>query len=156
MWQKTVFVAVVALATTDAAIAGDVYKCTVGGTSVYQDSPCASGKKIDITGSVVGVPLFGGRDIHAMGFGEMESRLRASTRAERVFIDQMNQEVTAVRARYGLRDGKTALAEIARIQTEYRPRIAREHATYTALIEEMRVRCPRGAAISASRQTCGK
>jgi hypothetical protein len=86
----------------------------------------------------------------------MESRIQQAGANMRRLNDESHRELDALRARYGVKDGKTLLSESNRIQAEYQPRIAREAAIIKALDDEIRKRCPRGAALNATQPTCGR
>jgi len=139
-----------------AGFAGDVYKCSVGGATVFQDAPCANGKKVEVSGSVIGPSAIPGRDIHTLTAREMESRIQQAGANMRRLNDESHRELDALRARYGVKDGKTLLSESNRIQAEYQPRIAHEAAIVKALDDEIRKRCPRGAALNSTQPTCGR
>ncbi|UPG94319.1 DUF4124 domain-containing protein [Luteibacter aegosomatissinici] len=155
MWLKKALLFSLVVALPTAASAGEVYKCTVGSSSVFQDKPCANGKKIEVTGSVVGAAASGGGDIHSMSLVQMSSRLRESSDAERHLVDDMNREIAEARARRGPKATIALTSEIERIQTEYRPKIDRAHAASTAIVEEIRKRCPKGAVLNDASTGCG-
>lgn len=50
-WQSVRFSFALAFAVAASSYAGDVYKCSVGGATVFQDAPCANGKKVELIGS---------------------------------------------------------------------------------------------------------
>lgn len=155
MWLKQALLLSLVVALPTAASAGEVYKCTVGGSSVFQDKPCANGKKIEVTGSVVGSAASGGADIHSMSLVQMNSRLRESSDEEKRLVDDMNRDIADARARRGPKATIALTSEIERIQTEYRPKIDRAHATSTAIVEEIQKRCPQGAALNETSKGCG-
>jgi len=104
---------------------------------------------------VAGPPPVPGRDIHALTASEMEARIRQTGVNMQRLGAESRREMDGVRARYGIKDGKAVLAETARIQAEYQPRMNHEAATIKALDDEIRRRCPRGAALNAMQPTCG-
>ena len=154
MGQWKLLVLVVVVGASAPAVAGDVFKCAVGGATVFQDTPCANGKKVEVAGSVVGPPPVVGRDIHTLTSREMQARIRTAGDRLSHLADELRRETAAVRARYGTKDGRTALAEMQRVEAEYKPRMDREAATIKALADEEQKRCPRGAALNASQPTC--
>lgn len=156
MGQWKVLVCVLAIAASAPSFAGDVYKCSVGGTAVFQDAPCPNGKKVTVAGSVVGPSPVIGRDIHTLTAREMEARIQQASSNMRRLAEESHRETEAVRARYGTKDGRTVISEIKRIEAEYTPRMDREAATIKALDEERQKRCPRGAAFYASQPSCGR
>lgn len=142
-----------ALVASTKASAGEVYKCTLGGASAFQDKPCVNGKKLDVAGSVAGPAQGAGHGTGAPGLKDLGVRIQQTTANQRRLYDDMNREVMAVRARYSPTQKQEISTEIARIQAEYQPRMERERATETALIEEIRKRCPKGAMLNDASQS---
>jgi len=133
--------------------ASDVYKCSVSGTLVFQDTPCADGKKLEVHGSVAGSPLLSGRDIHSLTLREMDARSQRAASNIRQLADEQRQRTAAVRAKYGIKDGRRLMAELDQIHMDYESRIDREMAVIKALDDESRKRCPIASVRPAS---CGQ
>ena len=153
MWVKTILIFSLILATGTTAYAGDVYKCTAGGSPVYQDTPCANGKKIDVAGS----PASAGQDAGSLSLHDIYSKMAEANASERRLRDQMDRDIALTKARLGSKvNDPSSTAEVTRIQNAWLPKIREAGAMSESLKRELQVRCPKGASLSEGKQTCDR
>ena len=113
-------VAALILATGTAAHASDAYKCTVGGSPVYQDKPCANGKKMDVPGSTASA----GQSPGSLSLRGIFSKMTEANASERRLRGEMDRDIALTRARLGSKvNDASSNAEVTRIQNAWLPRI---------------------------------
>lgn len=152
-WIKTILIFSLMLATSTTVYAGDVYKCTVGGASVYQDTPCANGKKMDVAGSSASA----GPNVGSLSLRDIFLKMTEANAAERRLQGEMDRDIALTKARLGSRvNDPSSNAEVTRIQNEWLPKIREASAMSESLKRELQMRCPKGASLSEGKQTCGK
>lgn len=141
------------LITPSAACAGDVYKCNASGTPVYQDMPCAGGNKLKMRDSASSTQTASSAD----SLGTLYRKVQAASATERRLRNAMERDIAATKARLGSKVNEpSSNAEAERIKNEWLPRIRAASHDFDSLMEEIKRRCPHGASLNASRQTCNK
>ena len=133
--------------------AGDVYKCNVTGNSVYQGTPCEQGGKVITRGtSGSSQPVSRSSSLRTLF-----NQIQAANTAERQLQNDMDRDIARTKARLGSRvNDPSSNSEATRIRNEWLPKIQAAQRYSKALAEELRRRCPKGASLNSSTQTCNK
>jgi hypothetical protein len=146
----------IAAASIQFASAGEVYKCTIGDSTVYQDTPCRDGRQDSMQ-----LPKDSIAE-NAASFRLLARQIdEAAVENRRANTALSNREI----AEYDLARARLRLARGAPLPSQEKARIEyvlaplREHslaaeANYKALMELLRARCPGGSVLKPSRLEC--
>lgn len=138
------------LCTPAFAFAGDVYKCDAGGQAVYQDTPCA-GKVVASTrpSSFVAGPTTPLSSIYRQ-IQSLNAESRALDGGHRKDLEALRRKLA------GSTDEQLNRVEIDRVHARWLPRIRETNRQLDALSAELRRRCPGGASLNSTHQTCSR
>lgn len=151
--MKAIVCCLLFLAASPIAHAGGVYKCNVAGRSVYQDMPCKNGKTTQLQQSTTS----SNTKITSMSLATLYSRIRAAAAAERQIRSDMDRDIARTKARLGTKVADpSSNSEAQRIRNEWQPRLQEASRVSDSLLSELRRRCPGGAALNGSAQSCNK
>jgi hypothetical protein len=135
------------------AHAGDVYKCVTAAGSVYQDSPCKNSKSVPMRTIVISPQS----SSSSSSLATLTSQIQAASAAERQIQSDMDRDIALTKARLGSRvSDPSSNSEAIRIKNEWQPKMEAAQRNSASLLEEIRRRCPRGAALNGTTQTCNK
>jgi hypothetical protein len=146
----------IAMAPSTFASAGEVYKCTTGGSTAYQDTPCKEGSqdrvqlpKDSITEDAASLRMLARQIAEAA-----DENRRARDALE---VREMT-EFARARARFSLSRGAPLPSEernrIMDILAPLREQSLAADARFKSLMEVVRARCPGGAVLNPSRPEC--
>jgi hypothetical protein len=153
MTWKAILACIGCLIGPSAAYAGDVYKCNVGGTSVYQDAPCEQGTRI----ATPGLQQSSQPANSSLGLSGLFHQIQAANATERQLQESMDRDIARTKARLGSRaNDPSSNGEAARIRAEWLPKIQAAAQRSESLRDELSRRCPNGASLNAATQTCNK
>jgi hypothetical protein len=149
------------LAAPPPALAGDVYKCTVNGATVYQGMPCANGRKIEVRTSAPPPPVakvvFSDADPAKLSLAELQDEIRLVTGLQRGLVSQREVDVKATNTRLGAAASDLARErEDARIRASWDPQLAEAGQRLARLMAELRKRCPGGTSVRDGVQVCSE
>lgn len=132
------------------AYAADVYKCEEGGRTVYQDTPCR-----EKTVSVTGIDSFTVGP--STSLAAIQRQIEALSARARALDAGHARDLDALKRRLaGSTDAQRNRAEIDRVHAKWLPRIRETNRQFEALSKELRRRCPGGASLNSTSQTCNK
>jgi hypothetical protein len=151
-WHGWLVLALVpAFGQVPSAQAGSIYKCTVKGSTIYQDQPCSadkpdagklSGTTDPLVGNDPGALIEGIRDL-----AERDRGLRA----------RHDRELEQLRARMaGVDDEQTQRREVDEFNRSWQERFTENRQRQQALLDRLRELCPGGASGGSGRHTCNR
>ena len=143
------------LACVTTASAGDIYKCTINGSTVYQDKPCSTVKpdegKLAVQGAQSDDSATGDNPAALMQgirkLGEREHLLDAQR-------DRAQAELKVRMA--GVTDAQVQQREVAAFKRDWQDRFAENQRQRKLLLDQLRKLCPGGASSRSGQTTCNK
>ena len=137
------------------ASAGAIYKCTIHGSTVYQDQPCSTDKpdqgKLDVRGAQSDDTVTGSSP------AELMQGIRRLTERERELDAQRDRALAHLRTRMaGVTDEQVQRREVAAFKRDWQDRFAETRRQRKALLDRLRQLCPGGASGSSGRTICNK
>lgn len=128
----------------------DVFKCKVGGSTVYQSLPCdgkAEATPYLNTSSSLGGSFKEG-SAHSMTLREIYTAMQAESKLRRKIVDENDQDMKALR-----RDDSVGRQRIVAL---FMAKLEAHERRSTELSSELRRRCPGGASLNETTVSCRK
>lgn len=136
---------------------GQVYKCTSGGATAYQDKPCegpaVQSVQVKARPSATGAPD-GGRTIPAGSLAGLHQQIRAASDHERSLAEEYRRAGASLKLRARAMSHAEQVRESRAFTAYWQQRNLAASAQSNALMEELKRRCPNGAMLNASSQRC--
>lgn len=147
---KAILACISVFALSSTVYAADVYKCGTAANPVYQDTPCEKGSKVGALAMPASSPANSSASLSSLFH-----QIQAAHANERRLQDDMNRDIAQTKARLGSKaNDPSSNGESIRIKNEWLPKIQAAQRASEALSEELRRRCPKGALLNASTQSC--
>jgi hypothetical protein len=152
-WHGWLALALVLVFAPAGAHAGAIYKCTIRGSTVYQDQPCSPGKPE--LGRLSG-PATPSADLATTNNPDaLRQGIKDASERGRQLHAQHDRELDQLWARMiGVTDEQTQRKQVGRFNRDWQQRFAENRRQQQALVARLKQLCPGGASGGSNEYAC--